>query len=214
MRIGILGTGNMASALAQAWSRAGHSILVGGRAIERSNAIAEQLGDTVEATSTADAVSRSDAVFIAVAWEGIDDILALAGGPDGALAGKTIVDCTNPVDYASGMLKPPTGSAAERIGELAAGGHVVKALHLFAGTSWLSPPPPEQPVRTVAICGDDPAALDTASTLIRDLGATPAVIGGLDHARQLEDVAAFVIALVAAGANPTTAVPYVNATGA
>lgn len=90
------------------------------------------------------------------------------------------------------------------------GSHVVKALHLFAGASWLAPTPPGQPRRTVAICGDDDAALDIAAELIRDLGGVPAVIGGLEHARQLEGVAGFVMRVVAAGHNPVTAVPVVD----
>lgn len=210
MRIGILGTGTMASALAEAWSRSGHHILVGGRSTGKAQAVAERLGDAVEAAAPLKVVEASDAVFMAVAWEGIDDVLALAGAGEGSFAGKTVVDCTNAVDYASGMLKPKVGSAAEHIAELAVGAHVVKALHLFAGTSWLSPAVDGQPKRTVAMCGDDSAALGIASELIRDLGAVPAVIGGLDHARQLEDVAGFVIRLVAVGCNPITAVPFVD----
>lgn len=210
MRIGILGTGPMAAALAQAWQRPGHSIAVGGRSAERARAVAQRLGDAVRAADPATVVADSDVVVVAVAWEGLDDVLALAGGAEGALAGKPVIDCTNAVDYATGTLKPEVGSAAEHVAALAPGSHVVKALHLFAGTSWLAAPTEGQPERTVAICGDDAGALETAAALIRDLGAVPAVLGGLDHARQLEDVAGFVIGLVAAGRNPATAVPFVE----
>jgi predicted dinucleotide-binding enzyme len=209
MVIGMLGNGTMASALAEAWTREGHTVLLSGRSADKAQEVAERLGECVEAVPAPAAVERADVVVVAVAWEGIDNILTLAGAATGAFAGKTIIDCTNAVDYASGKLKPEHGSAAEHIAERAPGGHVVKALHLFAGTGWLSPSP-SQPVRTVAICGDHPAALDEAAMLIRDLGGAPAVIGGLDHARQLEDVAGFVMQLVAAGSNPVTAVPYVE----
>ena len=210
MRIGILGTGGMASALAEAWTRAGHDVLVGGRSIANARAIADRLGEAVQAADPADVVRGSDALVVAVAWEGIDDVLALAGAHQGSFAGKAVLDCTNAVDYASGMLEPPVGSAAEHIAAVAAGGHVVKALHLFAGTSWLAPPVEGERTRTVAICGDDPEALATAAGLIRDLGAAPAVLGGLDHARQLEEVAGFVIRLVTVGRNPVTALSSVE----
>ena len=212
MVIGMIGNGTMASALAEAWAREGHRVLMSGRSTERVQAAAQRLGERVESASVPAAVERADVIVIAVAWEGIDEVLALAGASGGALAGKTIIDCTNAVDYASGKLKPERGSAAEHIAEHAPGAHVVKALHLFAGTGWLDPSP-AQPVRTVAICGDHPAALDEASALLRDLGGSPAVIGGLDHARQLEDVAGFVMQLVAAGSNPVTAVPHVEPVG-
>lgn len=138
-------------------------------------------------------------------------MLALAEASEGSLAGKAVIDCTNAVDFASGLLKPPIGSAIQHIAERAVGSHVVKALHLFAGTSWLTPATPTgQPIRTVAMCGDDDAALGIAAELIRDLGGVPAVMGGLEHARQLEEVAGFVMRLVATGHNPATAVPVVD----
>jgi predicted dinucleotide-binding enzyme len=210
MRIGILGTGVMASALAEAWVRRGHHVLVAGRSQDKARAIAERLGDAVEAVTPAQAAGASDAVVVAVAWEGLDHMLALAGAGEGSMAGKAVIDCTNAVDYASGLLKPPTGSAVQHIAGQAVGSRVVKALHLFAGASWLAPTPAGQPKRTVAMCGDDDAALGIAAELIRDLGGVPAVIGGLEHARQLEDVAGFVMRVVAAGHNPVTAVPFVE----
>lgn len=90
---------------------------------------------------------------------------------------RTVIDCTNAVDYADGLRKLPTGSAVEHIAERAVGSHVVKALHLFAGTSRLAPTPTGQPKRTVAMCGDDDAALGSAAELVRDLGGVPAVPG-------------------------------------
>lgn len=210
MRIGILGTGTMAHALGQAWARVGHDLVIAGRSQSRATAVAGQIGARARAVPAGDLADASDVVLIAVAWEGVDEALALAKAGAGTLAGKTLIDCTNAVDYATGVLRPATGSAAEHIAAIAPGARVVKALHLFAGHSWLSPRPAGAAPRTVAICGDDPGALDLTARLVRDLGASPAVIGGLDHARQLEDVAGFVIRVVASGHNPTTAVPWVE----
>lgn len=210
MRIGILGTGAMAAALAEAWGQRGHQVLVGGRSRDAAGAIAERLGGTVAATEPARLARVSDAVVVAVAWEGLDEALAHAGAGEGALAGKAVIDCTNAVDFGTGLLKPATGSAVQHVAERAVGGHVVKALHLFAGASWLAPTPEGRPRRTVAICGDDEAALATTATLIRDLGGVPAVLGGLAHARQLEEVAGFVMRVAALGHDPATAVPVVE----
>jgi predicted dinucleotide-binding enzyme len=209
MRIGILGTGTMATALGQAWARVGHDLAIAGRSPARATTVATQIGDRARAVPASELADASDVVVIAVAWEGVDEALALANTREGALAGKTLIDCTNAVDYTTGVLKPATGSAAQHIAAIATGAHVVKALHLFAGQSWLSRPDGLAP-RTVAICGDDQGALDLTAGLVRDLGASSAVIGGLDHARQLEDVAGFVMRVVASGYNPTTAVPSVE----
>lgn len=124
------------------------------------------------------------------------------------MAGKTVIDFTNPVNPATGEMLT-SGSAAELVARTAAGAHVVKALHLFAGASWpYVGSPDEAPV--VAICGDEPHALDRATALIRDLGGRAAVVGGLSKARQLEESAGFVMTVVASGHNPRFAVPNVD----
>lgn len=208
MRIGILGTGNLAATLGQAWARSGHHVIIAGRSQARAELTAKVIGDQARAVAAEDLAAQSDVIVIAVAWEGLDTALTVAQAPEGAFAGKTVIDCTNALDFTTGLLIPSAGSAAQHISDVATGAHVVKALHLYAGQSWLDPHVSEP--RTVAICGDDQRSLDTTSALIRDLGASAAVIGGLDHARQLEDVAGFVISVVAAGHNPTTAVPSVQ----
>ena len=196
LRIGILGTGTFATALAEAWSRAGHAITVAGRSLAKAQAVGHA------ALSPAELAAASDVVLLAISYEGLDEALALTGA---SLRGKPLIDATNAVDFTTGRHKAPTGSAAEHVAALT-GAHVVKGLNLFAGESWLTA---SGTPRTVALCGDDPAALALTERLIADLGATPARLGGLDHARQLEDVAGFVMRLVATGHDPATAVPSV-----
>jgi predicted dinucleotide-binding enzyme len=206
MRIGFLGTGNMTVALGKVWAAAGHQIFVAGRSSDNATkAAAEFAGTPVEPAGLG---AVADVIVVAVAWEGLEPALRLAGAPDGAFEGKTVIDCTNAVDYATGRLEPERGSAAEVVASLAPGAQVVKALHLFAGTSWRGRDEgAEQP--TVAICGDDADALATTSALIRDLGGVAAIVGDLSSARQLEEAAGFVMRVVASGHNPRSAVPDV-----
>ena len=209
MKIGMLGTGNLAVTLGKAWASAGHSIVVTGRSSDRVRAAAEQVGASAEPVDPGRFAEEVDVVVVAIAWDGLEEAMRLVGAPDGTLAGKTVIDCTNPVDYATGLLLLETGSAAELVGGVAAGAHVVKALHLFAGASWpFTGQADASPV--VAICGDDADALDRAGSLIADLGARTAVLGGLATARQAEEAAGFVMRVVVAGANPRFAVPDVD----
>ncbi|GGV02198.1 hypothetical protein GCM10010182_19770 [Actinomadura cremea] len=209
VNVGILGTGNLAVTLGRAWATAGHSILVTGRDAVRVSGAAEQIGPSAQAVDPGALAGGSDAVVVAVSWEGLEAAVSLVGGPEGALAGRTVIDCTNPVDFATGALKPASGSAAEVVARTAPGAHVVKALHLFAGASWpYTRSKNAAPV--VAICGDERSALDRTATLIADLGAKTAVVAGLAGARQLEEAAGFVMRVVAAGHNPRLAVPDVD----
>lgn len=208
MRVALLGTGSLATTLGTAWAAAGHSILVAGRDPERAAAAAAAIGPAARAVDPTD-VAAADVVVVAVAWEGLEPALALAGGPAGALAGTTVVDCTNAIDFATGRLLVESGSAAEVVARVAVGAHVVKALHLFAGATWPHAGDPDA-APVVALCGDGVAALERTGTLVADLGGRPAVLGGLDAARQIEEAAGFVTRLVGAGANPRLAVPDVD----
>lgn len=206
MRIGILGTGTLAVALGAAWGRAGHEVRVGGRSPERAAEAAAAMGGAAVAAGPREAVEGADAVLVAVAWEGLADVLALAGAADGTLAGTPLVDPTNAVAHGVGELLTGDGrSAAEHVADLAPGAHVVKGFHLFAADQWGGG---REPV-TVALAGDDAGALAVVSGLVEDAGGRPAVLGPLRRARQLEEVAGFVIGLVFAGVDPSSAVPSV-----
>ncbi|MCP3802913.1 NAD(P)-binding domain-containing protein [Allokutzneria sp. A3M-2-11 16] len=204
MRIGILGTGTLAAALAESWARAGHDIEVGGRSPEKALAIAEKVGG--HAAHPREVVRDKDSVLLAVSWSGIEDMLRSAGATEGALRGTPVIDPTNAVEHGVGVLLAET-SAAERVAELAPGAHVVKAFHLFAADQWTRPD--ASPV-TVAMCGDAPEAVRVACGLVRDAGGNPAVLGPLSRARQLEEAAGFVIGLAFSGFDPNSAVPRVG----
>lgn len=228
MRIGIVGSGNMAAALGEGWARAGHELLIGGRSPQKSAELAARIaqaaGDTApgraagsvpapRAVSPREAAEQGDAILLAVLWDGVEEALAGAGAGDGALAGKLVLDCSNATEHGVGtLLTAPGSSAAQRVAELAPGAHVVKAFHLFPAAQWASP---QEPAATVPLCGDDEGALETAAALVRDVGGVPAVLaGGLARARQLEEAAGFVIGLAFSGANPAAAIPRVEVAAA
>jgi predicted dinucleotide-binding enzyme len=198
MRIGILGTGVLATALATGWSRAGHVITIGGRSPEKATAIADAVGGTVRPVQEVSA--DADAVLLAVSWTGVTETLRAAG----PLNGVPLIDPINAVEHGVGILQ---ASPAEHIAAVVPGAHVVKAFHLFPAGLWAEPGTGKA---TVAMCGDDQRALNLVGTLITDVGGTPAVLGGLDRVRQLEEVAGFVIGLAFSGVDPRSAVPSVT----
>ncbi len=209
MNVGILGNGNLAVALGGAWAAAGHRVVMAGRSLERVRGAVDRIGSRAEAVAAGELAGRADVVVIAVAWEGLEAAVELVGGPRGSLAGMTLIDCTNPVDFTTGAHRMSSGSAAETVALLAPGAHVVKALHLYAGTGWpYTGAPQSAPV--VAICGDERSALEQAAGLIADLGGNSAVIGPLAASRQAEETAGFVMRVLAAGYNPRLAVPDVD----
>jgi predicted dinucleotide-binding enzyme len=156
----------------------------------------------------ADAVTGRDAVLVAVSWQGLPEILLAAGAADGSLAGTPLIDPTNAVEHGVGELLTPDGvAAAEHVAGWAPGAQVVKAFHLFAADQWSEG---RRPV-TVVLAGDHETALRTTADLVRDVGAQPVVLGSLSRARQLEEVAGFVIGLAFSGVDPNSAIPRIPA---
>lgn len=195
MRIGILGNGGVAAGLGAAWVAAGHDVVIAGRSAERAAAAAEKIG--AASAPVAEAVRGRDAVLLAVPWSAVEPMLRAAGD----LAGVVVIDPTNPVTHAVGDHLVPAGrSAAEEIARMAPGSLVVKAFHLVPAEAW-----PADLV--VPLAGNDPTALETVETLVRDAGGTPHVFGTLTRARQLEEAAGFFIGLAFAGVDPRATFP-------
>ncbi|MEO3888710.1 NAD(P)-binding domain-containing protein [Nonomuraea sp. B5E05] len=218
MRIGILGAGGMADALGTQWARAGHTVMISGRDPGRSTAQAGEMraqavrtpaGQAdVRAGTWAEAACFGEVVMVAVREAGLVDVLRAAGA---SMRGKPVIDVTN---AAAPDRYDPTRPIARLISDLT-GGHVVKAFNLCHVDVWRMTPPVfgGRPL-AVPLCGDDPAAMDAARTLVADLGCKPLNGGGLDRATQLEATAAFVIGLWFGGADAQAILPPLDSSGA
>ncbi|MFD6276504.1 NADPH-dependent F420 reductase [Streptomyces sp. NPDC060209] len=205
MRIGIIGTGNMADALGGRWAAAGHRVLFGGRSAERARALADRTGQ--RAGTVREAAAFGDAALLALPHDAVAGVLAALGAGDGALRGRLLIDCTNAVGPGF-RLTTGTGPGAARAIADATGARVVKAFnHLPDPLWWLNPPDFADGPVAVPLCGDDEAALETVRILVRDLGFVPLTVGGLDRAAYLEATTAFLIGLWHSGHDPRTLLP-------
>ncbi|MEU9404649.1 NAD(P)-binding domain-containing protein [Streptomyces sp. NPDC048281] len=185
-------------------------LAIGGRSPRKAAMLAGRLGHGAYAVPPREAATGRDAVLLAVAWDGVESMLQSAGASDGVLAGTPLIDPTNAVTHGVGALLVEHGESAARwIAGLAPGARVVKAFHLFPADHWTSPSDGGRTPVTVAMCGDDAAALHVVGRLVRDVGGVPATLGTLDRVRQLEEVAGFVIGLAFAGIDPASAVPHI-----
>ncbi|MEU5102016.1 NAD(P)-binding domain-containing protein [Streptomyces sp. NPDC021354] len=207
MRIGILGTGGMATTLGGAFVRAGHDVLIGGRDRAAAAATAARTGASGHGT-LADAAAHGEAVLAAVPAEVAPELVK---GLADTLAGRTVIDCSNPLAPTDDGLTLSTGgttSIARRMADAAPGAHVVKAFNLCHDSIWTLPRPAfEGAPLAVPFCGDDPAALDRTAELITSMGGAPIPCGGLARAVYIEAAAAFAIGAWLSGAEPRFAFP-------
>ncbi|TDW22828.1 NADPH-dependent F420 reductase [Kribbella kalugense] len=183
MRIGTLGNGLMAEALAGQWVKAGHEVMVGGRDRGRAEEVAKRVGGM--AGSLPEAASYGEVVLLAVPAEVAVEVARVVP------AGRTLIDCSNALDYRDFTLARP--AVAEAVSQAVPGVQVVKAFNLAADAVWRNPPAG----LGVPICGDD--GLEVVAELVRDLGCEPVMAGGLVRAKLLEATAALAIGIWVAG---------------
>ena len=180
MQITIVGTGGMARGIATRALAGGHDVTLIGRDKSKAEALAGELGGAAQA---GDGVT-GDIVVLAVPYAAAADVLDTHRGD---IAGKVVVDITNPVDFDTfEPLSLDAGSGAQEIAKAAPeGAHVVKAFNTtFAGTL-LEGNVAGHPL-DVFLAGDDDAAKATVRQLVEDGGLRAVDAGPLRRARELE----------------------------
>ena len=183
MRVTIVGTGNMARAVATRALAGGHTVTFVGTHMGK----AEDLVDEMTAEGQTGAADEVDGDLVVLAVPYTEAPHAVRQHAD-RLPGRVLVDVTNPVDIS--VLEPldvtPFRSGAEMIADVAPDGtRVVKAFNTtFAGTL-LAGAVDGRPL-DVFLAGDDDDAKQAVAALARDGGLRPIDAGRLVRARELE----------------------------
>lgn len=180
MNVGIIGTGNVGRALADGFTAADHSVVLGSRNPEAGDP------NGAEITTQREAAERGDVVVLALPAGVVADV---AGDLRDALAGKPVIDTANEYPEATSQR-----SVAARVADAAPGARVVKAFNTI-GANRMTDPVIDGERATMFLAGDDEDALETVASLAADLGFDPFVAGGLDAASHLEHLARFWIHL-------------------
>ena len=186
MDILILGAGNMGSALAGQFTRAGHAVRIAATSLDKARTVAAGIpGSTaVDAVGSA---AGNDVVVIATPYEQAVAALRAAGPLDG----KVVIDITNPLtpDY-MGLTVGHATSAAEEIAREFPGVEIAKGFNtLFAQVIAGGPAFADGQVARAFYAGDSERARETAKTLIESIGFQPVDAGPLRNARYLEPLA-------------------------
>jgi predicted dinucleotide-binding enzyme len=188
--ISIIGSGNMASAIGALAVKGGNAVEVVARDATKAAALAKALGGGATA-GTWGAAPAGEIVILAVMFDSAVPVVSQYGD---ALAGKIIVDITNPFNAdATGLAIPDGTSVAQMVAEAApASAHVVKAFNtLFRDVLAAGGP------LDVFIAGDDAQAKARVSAFIESLGLRPMDAGQLPMARVLENAGLLEMGLVA-----------------
>lgn len=189
MKVGILGTGAVARALGLGFTSRGHDVMIGTRdpGADKVRTLLTEIGPQARAGTFADAARFADVAVLATLWTGTENALRLAGAAN--LAGKVLIDATNPLDFSQGM--PPrlavghTDSAGEQVQRWVPQARVVKAFNIAGNAHMVDPQFPGGPP-TMFICGNDGDAKQTVTDILTAFGWETIDIGGIEGARLLE----------------------------
>ncbi len=201
MKISVLGTGMVGQALAARLHELAHDVVIGTRdpASTLARTESDHAGNPpfsvwhaahpgVGLTTFAEAAAGADLVVNASAGASALEVLALAGADN--LAGKVLVDISNPLDFSAGF--PPTltvkdtDSLGEQVQRAFPRTAVVKTLNTMAAPVMVDPKSLGSS-STVFVSGDDAAAKETVVGLLESFGHDDVIdLGGIETARGTE----------------------------
>ena len=186
MKLAVFGTGTVGQTLGAAFAGLGHEVVLGTRDPE-ATAAREGWRSELALEAYADAAAGAGLVVVAVSGGGALD--ALAAGGD--LAGKVILDVSNPLDFSGGF--PPTlsvsntDSVAEQLQRAHPEARVVKSLNTVNAGLMVAPGSLADGDHTIFVAGDDAEARALVRELLQGLGWADIVeFEALDAARGLE----------------------------
>ncbi|WP_431297861.1 NADPH-dependent F420 reductase [Tabrizicola sp. BL-A-41-H6] len=187
MRIAIIGIGNVGSAIARGLKGKSHQVILGARDPQAADVVALATATGATPMLPAAAAAAGDLIILALPWGVAESAVKTLG----ALAGKTVIDCMNPLGMVDGALGLTVGHLTSG-GEIVQGwlpeAHVVKTLNqVGAEITAKNDHLPHRPVQFLA--GDDGRAKAACATILADLGFEALDAGGLAKARLLEPLA-------------------------
>ena len=199
MRIGILGSGLMGGKLGTILARAGHEIVFSyARSEQKLKRLAAEAKGKARHGTPREAAQEADAVFLAVHWSRVDDVLKQAGD----VSGKTIVSCSLPMNADdTGLAIAHTSSGAEVLAKKIPRARVVSAFNTVPSEVLFGVFAARRKARkpSLVYCGDDARSKEIAAKLIRDVGFEPVDAGPLRIARYTEPFALLIAQLAYEG---------------
>lgn len=196
LTIGVLGgTGEQGRGLARRLAMASCAVVLGSRDAGRAAEAAAALPGSVRGMSNEDCAAASDVVIVAVPWDGH---AALLESLRGALAGKIVVDCVNPLGFdKQGAFSLPVaeGSAAQQAAMVLPDSRVVAAFHHISAVLLLDESV-DRIDTDVLVLGDDREATDVVQAIAGLVPGMRGIYGGrLRNAGQVEAFTANLISM-------------------
>jgi predicted dinucleotide-binding enzyme len=185
MKIGIIGMGNIGSALARHWAAAGHQLVISSRHPEQLQSLAKELGRGVKVGTPREAAAFGEVIMLAVPYNATPQV-----GRDFAaeLKGKVVLDAGNPYPSRDGdmAVRDRARGTGVASAEYLPGTRLVRAFNAInAGP--LANDAFHKPARLgIPLASDDSDAMKVAAQLVTDAGFDPVPVGKLARAKEFD----------------------------
>jgi 8-hydroxy-5-deazaflavin:NADPH oxidoreductase len=186
-RIGIIGSGAVGQTLARGFKTHGYDVRIGSRTPAKLGDFSSTTG--ISAATFAEVAAWGELLVLSVRGASAEEALRLAGTDN--LAGKVVIDTTNPISDAppvDGVLQfftGPNGSLLEQLQAACPQARLVKAFSCV-GNARMVNPAFERGRPAMFYCGNDPGAKATVAAILEQFGWDPADMGTAVAARAIE----------------------------
>lgn len=193
MKIGVLGTGNIAAALCKGLAHKGYHVMIGSKDRETARNLAAEIGHHSKAGTVAGTVQYGEIIFLAVPYRDVESVLRNLD----TYKGKVIVDTSNPIllGQQATLAMGFSTSGAEQIAAMIPEAMVVKAFNIGFAEHIESGPYFGSNDASMFYCSDSAEAKVAVAKVISDLGYEAIDAGPLNSARLLEPMATLLVRL-------------------
>ena len=184
IKVGVIGSGNIGSAIGGLWAKAGYEVMFSDREAAQSKRAAEAAGGKARTGSVREAAAFGDAVLIAVPWGALPAVYKEAGD---LLKGKVVIDPNNPIPSRDGdaAVQAREKGAAATTATLLPGARLVRTFNSW-GWSSMQSNANRTPRMAMPVAADDPAALKIGLRMVQDAGFDAVAAGSLAASRAFD----------------------------
>lgn len=177
MKIGIVGSGRVGGAVGGAWVKAGHEVMFSSLNIEDDKKLAASLGGGARAGTPREAAAFGTVLLISVPYKALPGVGKDLGD---LLKGKIVIDTSNPIVQRDGDMAVAAREkgAGQSSMEFLPGARIVRAFNAI-GYARMAEAAGKSDRVGMPIAGDDQNAITVASSLVRDVGYEPVLVGTL-----------------------------------
>jgi predicted dinucleotide-binding enzyme len=182
MKIGIIGSGHVGSALGGVWAKGGNEVMFSSRNLDNDRKLAAEVGANARAGTPQQAAAFGQVILFAVPYSAFPELVKSLGD---SLKGKIVINASNPFPQRDGEIASQAREEGAGLfdAHLLPGALVVRAFNAVPAARMASAH--EDPGKIGMPIAGDNRAIEFASRLVREAGFEPVVVGGLDMAKYL-----------------------------